>query len=134
VRCDKTVNIYENLHIELLIQSSGKPIKPTVAGPNNATENSDVTLTCSSTSTSRPSYYAKLVSLTYTWYTNNTVMMSETRGTLIFRRVSRDDRFNRYSCQARESLLSEKSDEIIINVLCEYSALIEIVDIYFVGS
>ena len=99
----------------------GKPTKPTVTGPNaDVTETSDVTLTCSSTSTSRPSYYAKTVSLTYTWYRNDTVITSDTGRTLVLRRVSRDVRFNKYSCQATESLVSEKSEEIQIDVFCKY--------------
>ncbi|XP_056002521.1 uncharacterized protein LOC125663395 isoform X3 [Ostrea edulis] len=95
----------------------GKPTKPEIKGTMNPNENSDVTLTCSSNSTSRPSYYSKTVSLSYIWYRNNTVMHSKTGMTLIFPRISRDFRFNKYSCQSKESIVSEKSEEIQINVL-----------------
>jgi hypothetical protein len=79
-------------------------------------------LICSSTSTSRPSYYAKNVSLTYIWYKNDTVMTSETRRTLVLSKISRDERFNQYSCQANETTsVSEKSEQKRISVLCEYS-------------
>ncbi|XP_056003704.1 carcinoembryonic antigen-related cell adhesion molecule 1-like [Ostrea edulis] len=95
----------------------GKPTKPEIRGTMNSTENSDFSLTCTSQSTSRPSYYSKTVSLNYIWYRNNTVIDSETKMTLRFPRISRDVRFNKYSCQSKESIVSEESEEIQINVL-----------------
>ncbi|XP_056002522.1 uncharacterized protein LOC125661645 [Ostrea edulis] len=99
-----------------LLVVKGKPTQPDITGVLNITENSDIMLTCSSNSTSRPSYYRKTVSLNYIWYRNNTVIDSETRMTLRIPRISRDVRFNKYSCQAKESIESEKSEEIQINV------------------
>ncbi|XP_048749343.2 uncharacterized protein LOC125661400 [Ostrea edulis] len=95
----------------------GKPTKPEIAGILKVNETSDVILTCSSNSTSRPSYYRKTVSLRYIWYRNHTVMHLETGMTLRLPRISRDVRFNKYSCQAKESIVSEKSDAIKINIL-----------------
>jgi hypothetical protein len=77
-------------------------------------ENSDVTLMCSSKSTSRPSYYASSVSLTYTWYRNSTALESETSPILKLPNVSKDITFNRYSCRAMENVTSEKSDQVQI--------------------
>jgi hypothetical protein len=87
---------------------AGKPTKPRIAGPYKVNENSDVTLSCSSKPTSRPSYYASSVSLIYTWYRNNTALESETSSILKLPRVSKDITFNRYSCRAMESVASEK--------------------------
>jgi hypothetical protein len=99
---------------------AGKPTKPVITGPINVTENNDIILTCSSKSTSRPSYYAKTVSLNYAWYINNTVIESETNTTLRFPKASKDIRFNKFSCLAMESIESERSEEIRVNVWCEY--------------
>lgn len=102
-----------------LIIFVGKPTKPEIAGILKVNETSDVILTCSSNSTSRPSYYRKTVSLRYIWYRNHTVMHLETGMTLRLPKISRDVRFNKYSCQAKESIVSEKSDAIKINILCK---------------
>ncbi|XP_048751512.2 uncharacterized protein LOC125663257 [Ostrea edulis] len=102
----------------------GKPTKPEIAGILEVNETSDVILTCSSYSTSRPKYYRKTVSLKYVWFINNTVIASETNKTLRFPRISKDVRFNKYSCLSNESIVSENSEEIKINVLYGPSSII----------
>ncbi|XP_056002518.1 uncharacterized protein LOC125663395 isoform X1 [Ostrea edulis] len=113
----RTTGIADRSGQGVVLVVKGKPTKPEIAVTLNLIENSDVILTCSSNSTSRPSYYRKTVSLNYIWYRNNTVIDSETRMTLRLPRISRDLRFNKYSCQSKETIMSVKSEEIQINVL-----------------
>ena len=75
-------------------------------------------LTCSSSSTTAPDYYARLRPLSYTWYVNNTKLDGETKNTLRLR-VTRDHKYNQYSCTAREKLESDRSDHVKINPLCK---------------
>jgi hypothetical protein len=56
------------------------------------------------------------------WYINNTINVSGTSTTLRFPSVSKDVRFNKFSCLAIESIESERSEEIRVNVWCEYCA------------
>ena len=75
-------------------------------------------LTCSSSSITVPDYYARLHPLSYTWYVNNTQLYGETNKTLRSR-VTRDYKYNQYSCTARDKLESDRSDPVIINPLCK---------------
>ena len=74
-------------------------------------------LNCSSFLTTAPDYYARLRTLSYTWYVNNT-KLGETSKTLRLR-VTRNHKYNQYSCTAREKLESDRSDPMKINPLCE---------------
>lgn len=59
---DTIVKTLSGIYIQwgiMLNLFAGKPTKPEITGILNVTEASDVTLTCSSKSTSRPSYYRK---------------------------------------------------------------------------
>nr|XP_022306368.1 uncharacterized protein LOC111112825 isoform X2 [Crassostrea virginica] len=73
-------------------------------------------LTCSSSSTTAPDYYARLHSLSYTWYVNSTRLYGETNDTLRLR-VTRNHKYNQYSCTARDKLESDGSDHVRINPL-----------------
>ena len=75
-------------------------------------------LTCSSSSTTAPDYYARLRLLSYTWYVNNTKLFGETRETLRLR-VTRNHKYNQYLCTASDKLESDRSDPVIINPLCK---------------
>lgn len=84
------------------------------------TVNRITTLLCSSNSTSAPDYYSKLVILPYTWFVNDTKIKEETRDTLILY-VTREFKYNKYSCTAtEEGLQSERSDPVQIYPLCKY--------------
>lgn len=78
------------------------------------TVNRITTLLCSSNSTSAPDYYSKLVILPYTWFVNDTKIKEETRDTLILY-VTREFKYNKYSCTAtEEGLQSDRSDPVQI--------------------
>lgn len=111
---------------EQLILFAGKPTKPKITGSLNVIENSEALLTCVSNSTSRPSYYSKAVSFNYTWFINDTVLTSEVGNALTIPRITRDERFNKYSCQTKETIQSDKSDDIQVNVWCEYFTQINV--------
>ncbi|XP_078329740.1 uncharacterized protein LOC111116774 isoform X2 [Crassostrea virginica] len=91
-----------------------KPSKPNIQGNLNITVNSSSELTCSSNSTTAPEYYARLHPLSYTWYVNSTRLYGETDNTLRLR-VTRNHKYNQYSCTARDKLESDRSDPVRIN-------------------
>ncbi|XP_052692710.1 uncharacterized protein LOC128170988 isoform X2 [Crassostrea angulata] len=94
-----------------------KPSKPRITGDLNVEVNRYLTLTCSSQSTSAPDYYSKLVTLSHTWLVNETKMGRETRDTLRLY-VTRDLKYNRYTCKAtEEDLESDRSEPVQINPL-----------------
>uniref|UniRef100_A0A8W8MZ96 Ig-like domain-containing protein n=1 Tax=Magallana gigas TaxID=29159 RepID=A0A8W8MZ96_MAGGI len=99
---------------------SDKPSKSKVTGDLNVEVNRYITLTCSSQSTSAPDYYSKLVTLSYTWFVNETKIDRETTETLRLY-VAKDIRYNRYSCTATDNgIESDRSDTVQINPLCKY--------------
>uniref|UniRef100_A0A8W8P3Z9 Uncharacterized protein n=1 Tax=Magallana gigas TaxID=29159 RepID=A0A8W8P3Z9_MAGGI len=94
-----------------------KPSKPKITGDFNVEVNSYITLTCSSQSTSAPDYYTKLLTLSYKWFVNDTKMGGEIRDTLEFI-VTKDVKYNRYSCTATEdNMESDRSVPVQINPL-----------------
>nr|XP_022306367.1 uncharacterized protein LOC111112825 isoform X1 [Crassostrea virginica] len=93
-----------------------KPSKPNIQGILNIMVDSYTELTCSSSSTTAPDYYARLHSLSYTWYVNSTRLYGETNDTLRLR-VTRNHKYNQYSCTARDKLESDGSDHVRINPL-----------------
>nr|XP_022306464.1 uncharacterized protein LOC111112891 isoform X2 [Crassostrea virginica] len=96
-----------------------KPSKPNIQGNINIMVGNSSELTCSSNSTTAPDYYARLRALSplsYKWYVNNTQLDRETRETLRLR-VTRNHKYNQYSCTARDKLESDRSDHVIINPL-----------------
>uniref|UniRef100_A0A8W8LT85 Ig-like domain-containing protein n=1 Tax=Magallana gigas TaxID=29159 RepID=A0A8W8LT85_MAGGI len=95
-----------------------KPSKPKVTGDHNVEVNRYILLTCSSNSTSTPDYYSKLVTLSYTWFVNETKIDKETTESLKLY-VAKDIRYNRYSCTSTdEDVESDRSDPVQINPLC----------------
>eukprot|EP00105_Crassostrea_gigas_P015252 XP_011432182.1 PREDICTED: uncharacterized protein LOC105331614 [Crassostrea gigas] len=96
---------------------SDKPSKPKVTGDLNVEVNRYTSLTCSSQSTSAPDYYSRLVTLSYTWFVNETKIDRETTETPRLY-VAKDIRYNRYSCTAtEEDMESDRSDPVQINPL-----------------
>ncbi|XP_062602469.1 uncharacterized protein LOC134264196 isoform X2 [Saccostrea cucullata] len=95
---------------------SGIPVKPIISGNLNIQVRRYADLKCESRSTSAPSYYKKFPPLTYSWFVNNTRINGEVRETYSFT-VTKDVKYNRYICQAKETLESERSEEIQINPL-----------------
>lgn len=91
---------------------------PRINGNPTIAVNTNLKLTCVTKSTSTPDYYSNLVTLSYTWFINNTRMYKETTDTLRFK-VNKGHRYNRYSCTATEDLVSERSDAVQINPLCK---------------
>ncbi|XP_065931252.1 uncharacterized protein [Magallana gigas] len=95
----------------------GKPSKPKITGDLNVDVDKYINFTCCSRPTSAPDYYTKLVTLSYTWFVNETKMGRETKDTLILY-VTRDLKYNRYSCTAtEEDMESDRSDLVQINPL-----------------
>uniref|UniRef100_K1QWP4 Uncharacterized protein n=1 Tax=Magallana gigas TaxID=29159 RepID=K1QWP4_MAGGI len=74
-----------------------KPSTPVITGDLDVEVNRYITLNCSSISTSAPDYYAKLVTLSYTWFVNDTKMDRETRDTIRFNRPQQPLNFMAYS-------------------------------------
>ncbi|XP_061170403.1 uncharacterized protein LOC133179725 [Saccostrea echinata] len=99
---------------------SGRPVKPIITGKLNVKVGDYAFLKCESRSTSAPYYYKKFPPLSYSWFVNNTKLHREDRETYSFT-VTKDVKYNRYNCQAKEILESDKSDEIRINPLCKYN-------------
>ena len=96
-----------------------KPSKPTIEGDLNITVDSFLELHCSSQSHSAPEYYAKLFSLHFMWFLNNTKLTNEYNSTLR-RHVSRRDRNSQYSCIVKKDTVeSDRSDPVQINLLCK---------------
>nr|XP_022306469.1 carcinoembryonic antigen-related cell adhesion molecule 1-like isoform X2 [Crassostrea virginica] len=93
-----------------------KPSKPNIQGNLNILVDSYSEQNCSSFLTTAPDYYARLRPLSYTWYVNNTQLDRETSKTLRLR-VTRNHKYNHYSCTARDKLESNQSDPVIINPL-----------------
>ncbi|XP_052710525.1 uncharacterized protein LOC128184925 [Crassostrea angulata] len=101
----------------VLLIVSGTPKKPRINGTLTTLVDTHLELTCISKSTSAPDYYSKLVTLSYTWFINNTKMDKETRDTLRLK-VTKGHRYTRYSCTAtEEDLESVQSDALQINPL-----------------
>ena len=93
--------------------------KPTIKGNLTIEVDSFIELHCLSQSHSAPEYYAKLVSLYYMWFLNNTKLANEYNNTLR-RPVSRGDRKSQYSCVVKkETEESDRSDPVQINLLCK---------------
>nr|XP_034318728.1 uncharacterized protein LOC105336863 isoform X1 [Crassostrea gigas] len=96
---------------------SGKPLKPTITGDLNVEVKRYIRLTCSSQSTSGPDYYSKLLTLSYTWFVNDTKMDRGTTQTLPLY-VTRNHKYNTYTCITREDdINSYRSDPVQINPL-----------------
>nr|XP_022306361.1 uncharacterized protein LOC111112821 isoform X3 [Crassostrea virginica] len=96
-----------------------KPSKPNIQGNLNILVGNslELTCTCTSSSSTTPEYYARLhplSPLSYTWYVNNTQLYGETDKTLRLR-VTRNHKYNHYSCTARDKLESDRSDPVKIN-------------------
>ena len=106
------------IYFLLLIHFTDKPLKPNIQGNLNILVDSYSELNCSSFLTTAPDHYARLRPLSFTWYVNNTQLDRETSKTLKSR-VTRNHKYNQYSCTARDKLESNRSDPIIINPLCK---------------
>ena len=104
--------------ILLLIHFTDKPSKPKIEGNIVIVVGNSSELTCSSNSTTAPDYYARLRPLSYKWFVNNTQLYEETRETLRLR-VTRNHKYNQYSCTARDKLESDRSDPVRINPMCK---------------
>nr|XP_022303195.1 uncharacterized protein LOC111110851 isoform X2 [Crassostrea virginica] len=109
------------------ITYKGNPSTPNITGVFNISVGNTTKLTCSSTSTSAPDYYAKLVNLTYKWFVNDTYVQnpngeigfSERYRDMLFT-VTKNHRYKQYSCEAREkNRVSKRSDPVQINPLYE---------------
>eukprot|EP00105_Crassostrea_gigas_P021864 XP_011441165.1 PREDICTED: uncharacterized protein LOC105337926 [Crassostrea gigas] len=101
----------------LLCIVQDRPSNPNITGYLNVEVNRYIILTCSSNSTLAPDYNSELVTLSYTWFVNDTKINEETRETLILY-VTRELKYNRYSCTATEDgLESDRSVPVKINPL-----------------
>ncbi|XP_061180244.1 uncharacterized protein LOC133188772 [Saccostrea echinata] len=97
---------------------SGKPLKPTITGDLDVKVGEYANLKCESRSTSAPYYYKTFPPLSYSWFVNSTKLDREDRETYSLI-VTKDVRYNRYSCQSNETLESDESEEIRINLFCK---------------
>lgn len=96
---------------------TAKPSKPMILGNFSIPVKEQAELICSSKSNSVPDYYARIAKLSYTWFRNKT---KRTTGKTLRWRVTRADKYNRYSCMVtEEGLESNRSDPGQINPLCK---------------
>nr|XP_022304273.1 uncharacterized protein LOC111111531 isoform X2 [Crassostrea virginica] len=101
----------------VFLKVSGHPTKPNIRGNLNVSVGSYFELTCLSKSTSAPDYYARLEKLSYMWLVNGTKMDNKNNQKLSLH-VTKDIRYNKYSCTAMgKKLESEPSDTVKINPL-----------------
>eukprot|EP00105_Crassostrea_gigas_P003387 XP_011416216.1 PREDICTED: uncharacterized protein LOC105320114 [Crassostrea gigas] len=92
-------------------------MRPNIEGNLSIMVETFSNITCSSKSTSAPDYYSKLMTLTYTWFVNDTEIEGETNQTLSLK-VTKGQVYNRYSCAATEKdLVSDRSNTVQINPL-----------------
>ncbi|XP_062595952.1 carcinoembryonic antigen-related cell adhesion molecule 5-like [Saccostrea cucullata] len=92
----------------------GKPVKPNIKGNLEVKVGNNAYLKCESRSTSAPRFYKKFPPLSYSWFVNDIGQDRKDGETYSFT-VTKDVKYNKYSCQAKEYLDSEKSDEVQIN-------------------
>nr|XP_022311308.1 uncharacterized protein LOC111116600 [Crassostrea virginica] len=92
-----------------------KPSKPNIQGNINIMVDSYSELNCSSFLTTAPDYYARLRTLSYTWYVNNTKLGESSKTLRVY--VTRNHKYNQYSCTAKDKLESDRSDHVTINPL-----------------
>ncbi|KAK2139019.1 hypothetical protein LSH36_2124g00010, partial [Paralvinella palmiformis] len=104
----------------------GKPTKPVLSGGQRVKEGQDITLMCTSSSTSIPIKYQ--LPLRYTW-TRDNINLTTTSSSrhrvnghqLTITNVMRDDRNHQYTCiTGEDGGLSSESDITQIIVLCKY--------------
>lgn len=96
---------------------TAKPSKPMILGNFSIPVKEQAELICSSKSNSVPDYYARIAKLSYTWFRNET---KRTTGKTLRWRVTKADKYNRYSCMVtEENLESNRSDPVQINPLCK---------------
>ncbi|XP_062593256.1 uncharacterized protein LOC134254741 [Saccostrea cucullata] len=94
----------------------GNPTKPVIMGNLTLKTGQNASVSCYSKSTSVPPYYKELPPLSYMWYINNTLVGETTRS--VYRlTIEKGDKHSYLSCQAKETLLSVKSDRLQINPL-----------------
>ncbi|XP_048737326.2 uncharacterized protein LOC125652294 [Ostrea edulis] len=95
----------------ILVVVFGVPKKPNIIGQTAVSPGNDVTLECSSKSTSTPVFYKQFPSITYKWYRNNSYITS---GKILRLRVDENLYKDFITCQAKEELLSDHSDVVKI--------------------
>lgn len=117
ILCQRLLRKKGTLHFYAL--DLGKPMRPSIEGNLSIMVETVSKITCSTNSTSAPDYYFKLVTLTYTWFVNNTEIEGETNQTLSLK-VTKGLMYNSYSCAAtEEDLVSDQSNTVQINPLCK---------------
>lgn len=113
ILCQRLLRKKGTLHFYAL--DLGKPMRPSIEGNLSIMVETVSKITCSSNSTSAPDYYFKLVTLTYTWFVNNTEIEGETNQTLSLK-VTKGLMYNSYSCAAtEEDLVSDQSNTVQIS-------------------
>ncbi|XP_061180616.1 uncharacterized protein LOC133189230, partial [Saccostrea echinata] len=89
------------------------PTKPVITGNLTLKTGENASVTCYSNSTSVPSYYKEFPPLSYIWYINNTLVGKTRENTYRFP-IAKGDKYSYVSCQAKETLISEKSKRLQI--------------------
>ncbi|XP_071095658.1 neural cell adhesion molecule 1-like [Haliotis cracherodii] len=110
-----TANVIQNCGQKLAVL--GQPIKPTPNGPSAPVFGTQVTLTCSSTSTTVPADHG--LTLTYTWQRDNTDITVTSPGSPYTFTVSSRDSHS-YRCRARESQGLESEWSQLYNMEPQY--------------
>nr|XP_022310565.1 uncharacterized protein LOC111115934 isoform X1 [Crassostrea virginica] len=88
-----------------------QPVIPVIKGDLDILVGSNSNLTCFV-----PACLSRGASLSYTWFINGTKMNKETTGMLTFP-VTKDHKYNQYSCKADNKVESNRSNPVQINPL-----------------
>ena len=107
--------------------SLDKPAIPTINHTSVPRYGEAVTLTCNSSSTTYPKYYRPLLTWSYTWYRNGSVVYDKATYTFT---VRRDNMYDVITCRVHEVLYSDNSTaykidmniieckDLIANIFC----------------
>ncbi|XP_061171969.1 uncharacterized protein LOC133181494 [Saccostrea echinata] len=91
----------------ILLVVAGKPSTPMIKAEHDAEYGKTITLTCLSSSSSAPEYYRDLLSWSYTWYRNGSLMRHGSTYTFTINLVNMYDEI---SCRAKEIIESNSSN------------------------
>ncbi|XP_062617014.1 uncharacterized protein LOC134278740 [Saccostrea cucullata] len=91
----------------------GNPTKPRITGNLTRKTGQNASVFCFSKSTSVPSYYKEFPPLSFMWYINNT-LVGETTGNIYRFTIEKGDKHSYVTCQAKETLMSVKSERLQI--------------------
>ncbi|XP_062589249.1 uncharacterized protein LOC134250901 [Saccostrea cucullata] len=98
----------------ILLIVAGKPSTPIIKAKQDAEYGKAITLTCLSSSTSAPQYYRDLLTWSYTWYRNGSMVR---RGSTYAFTINRINMYDDINCRAKEVIESNSSNTYKIRLI-----------------